>query len=156
MVKRTKKMSSGYVVFPARSEDVDYKRILDRGSAVLHAAAYRESVPCAQFETFSLAAHFQVSPHNVNDLIVRMAVHRSSPPFHHAMLGEKKLIVIRTHAAREAGFRIRFLGLVARRHNKVGISFVLRFHLVPPLQRASAARSDLAAAGFRASLTSWA
>src|SRR5258708_34485678 len=98
MVKRTKKMSSGYVVFPARSEDVDYKRILDRGSAVLRAAAYRESVPCAQFEIFPLAAHFQVSSHNVDDLIVRMAVHHSSPPFHHAVLGENALVVVRTHA----------------------------------------------------------
>src|SRR5258708_35805446 len=115
MVKRTKKMSSDYVVFPARSEDVDYKRILDRGSAVLHAAAYRESVPCAQFETFSLAAHFQGSPHNVDDLIVRMAVHRSSTPFHHAGVGEKKPVFIRKHAAREARCRIRFLGLVAYR-----------------------------------------
>src|SRR5260370_1187760 len=104
MVKRTKKMSSGYVVFPARSEDVDYKRILDRGSAVLHAAAYRESVSCAQFETFSLAAHFQVSPHNVDDLIVWVAVHRSSPPFRHAVLGEKELVVICKHACRRGPF----------------------------------------------------
>src|SRR5258708_16625549 len=131
MVKRTKKMSSGYVVFPARSEDVDYKRILDRGSAVLHAAAYRESVPCAQFETFSLAAHFQVPPHNVDDLIVRMAVHRSSPPFHHPVLGEKKLVVICKHAAREARFRIRFLALVPYRPTTIGQIFFFRFLLVP-------------------------
>src|SRR5882757_3354741 len=70
------------------------------------------------------------------------------------VLGEKELVVICKHAAREARFRIRFLGLVAYRHNKVGISFALRFHFVPPVQRASAVRSDLAAAGFRASFTS--
>ncbi len=120
------------------------------------AAADNESVPRAQFERFPLAAHFQMPTHNVDSLIVRMAVHRSRPTLHHLVLGEKELVVVGEHAACQAGFRMRFFGLVTRRDYKVGISFGLRFHFVPLVQRASAMRSDLAAVGFLASFTRWA
>jgi hypothetical protein len=122
---------------------------------VLHAAAYNESIPRAQFERFSLTVHLQMPAHNVDNLIVRMAVHRSSPPFYHLVLGEKEFVVVGEYAACQAGFRMRFLGLVARRNYKVGISFALRLHFAPLVQRASAVRSDLGALAFRASLTSW-
>ncbi len=121
---------------------------------MLHAAADYESVPCAQFESFPETVHFQMSTHNVDNLVVRMAMHRSSPTFDHLMFGEKELVVIGEHAACEAGFRVGFSCLATRCHYKVGISFALRFHFVPLVQRASAVRSDLAAAGFRASFTS--
>src|ERR1700722_15534803 len=79
MVIRAKK-NSGDIVFPARCEDVDYEGILQRGSAVLHAATHRESVSCAQFETFPQAVHCQMPAHNVHNLIVWMAVHPRRPP----------------------------------------------------------------------------
>lgn len=123
---------------------------------MLHATADNECVPRAQFERFSLAVHFQMPAHNVNNLIVRMAVHRSSPPLYHLVFGKKELVVIGEHAACQAGFRMGFFGLVTRCHYKVGISFALRFHFALPVQRASAVRSDLAAVGFRASFTRWA
>src|SRR5713101_1269472 len=148
--------SSRNVIFPARCEDIDYERILDRGGTVLHPTADNESVSRAQFERFPLGVHFQMPPHNVDDLIVRMAVHRSCPPFHHLVLDEKELVVISQHAACQARFRMGFFGLVTRRDHKVGISFALRFHFVPLVQGASAVRSDLAAVGFLASFTSWA
>jgi len=47
-------------------------------------------------------------------------------------------------------------GLVAGCDYQIRISSVLRFHIVPPVQCVSAARSDLAAMGFLASFTSWA
>ncbi len=123
---------------------------------MLNAPAHNESVPRAQYERFSLAVHFQMPTHNVDNLIVRMAVHRSRPTLHHLVLGEKELVVVGEHAACQAGFRVRFFGLVTRRDYKVGISFALRFHFVLLVQRASAMRSDLAAVGFLASFTSWA
>jgi hypothetical protein len=43
-----------------------------------------------------------MSTHNVDNLIVRMAMHRSNPAFHHVVLGEKKLVVVGEHATREA------------------------------------------------------
>ena len=58
--------------------------------------------PDTQFKCFAETIHFQMSTHNVDNLIVRMAVHRSSPPFHHFVFGEKKLVVIGEHAACEA------------------------------------------------------
>src|SRR5216684_6371096 len=148
--------SSRNVIFPARCEDIDYERILDRGGAVLHATADNESVSRAQFERFPLAVHFQMPTHNVDDLIVRMAVHRSRPSLHHLVLGEKELVVVREHAACQAGFRMRLFGLVTRRDYKLGISLALRFHFVSLVQGASAVRSDLAAMVFLASFTSWA
>src|SRR5260370_14442233 len=148
--------NSRNVIFPAGREDIDYERILDRGGAVLHATADNESVSRAQFERFSMAVHFQVPAHNVDNLIVRMAVHRSRPTLHHLVLGEKELVVVSQHAACQARFRMGFFGLVTRRDYKVGISFALRFHFAPRVQRASAVRSDLAAVGFLASFTSWA
>src|ERR1700721_3144063 len=39
VVTSMKKTTSGWVVFPARREGIDYPRILDRGSAALQAAA---------------------------------------------------------------------------------------------------------------------
>src|SRR5580692_13120508 len=92
--------------------------------------------------------------HNVDNLILRMAVHRSGPPFDHLVLSEKKFVVIREHSAYEAGFRMGFFTLVMRRHYQVRIGLALRLHLASPLQRASAVRSDLAVEGFRASFTS--
>ncbi len=122
---------------------------------MLHAATHNESIPCAQFEQFSLAGHFQMPAHNVDNLIVRVAVHRTSPPFDHLVLDEKELVVVGEHAAGQAEFRMGFLGLVARRNYEVGISLALRLHFAPLVQRASAVRSDLGALAFRASLTSW-
>src|SRR6266446_3873293 len=83
--------SSRNVVFPAGRKNIDYQRILDCGGAVLNAPAHNESVPRAQYERFSLAVHFQMPTHNVDNLIVRMAVHRSRPTLHHLVLGEKEL-----------------------------------------------------------------
>ena len=122
---------------------------------MLHAAPDNESVSRAQFERFSLAVHFQMPAHNVDNLIVRMAVHRTSPPFYHLVLGEEEFVVVGEHAPCQAGFGMGFFGLVSGCHHKVGISFALRFHFAPLVQRASAVRSDLAALAFRASLTSW-
>src|ERR1700722_16807694 len=153
MVIRAKK-NSGDIVFPARCEDVDYEGILQRGSAVLHAATHRERVSCAQFETFPPAVHCPMPAPNVHNLIVWMAVHRSRPPLQHSVLREKKLVVKRQHAPCESGFRTGFFAVVMRRHHKVGIGLALRFHLVPPIQRVSAVRSTLTGAEFRASLTS--
>jgi hypothetical protein len=122
---------------------------------MLHAAADNKSVPRAQFERFSLAVHFQVPAHNVDNLIVRMAVHRTGPPFYHLVLGEEEFVVVGEHAAGQARFRMGFFGLVAWRDYKVGISLALRLHFAPLVQRASVVRSDLGALAFRASLTSW-
>jgi hypothetical protein len=121
---------------------------------VLYRTANNESIPSAQFKCFAEAIYFQMSTHNVDNLIVGMAVHRSSPAFHHLVFGKKKLVVVGQHATCEAGFRMRFLGLVAGYHNKIRISSVLRFHFVASVQCLSAARSDLAAMGFLASFTS--
>lgn len=122
---------------------------------MLDAAADHKSVSRAQFERLSLAVHFQMPAHNVDHLIVRMAVHRTSPPFYHLVLGEEEFVVVGEHAAGQAGFRMGFFGLITWCHNKVGISFALRLHFAPLVQRASAVRSDLGALAFRASLTSW-
>src|SRR6201998_1386921 len=128
--------------------------MLHRGSGVLHPAADHESVSRAQLKTFSQATHFQMPTHNVDNLIVWMSVHRSSPAFHHLLVREKKFVVIGEHSAYEAGFRMGLFALVMRCHYQVRIGLVLRLHLASPLQRASAACSDLAVGGFRASFTS--
>jgi len=95
---------------------------------MLHAATHNESIPCAQFEQFSLAGRFQMPAHNVDNLIVRVAVHRPSPTFDHLVLDEKELVVVGEHAARKAAFRMGFFGLVTWRDYKVGISLALRLH----------------------------
>jgi hypothetical protein len=69
---------------------------------MLHASADNESVSRAQFKGFAETIHFQMSTHNVDNLIVRMAVHRSSPAFRHLVLSEKKLIVEGEYATCEA------------------------------------------------------
>jgi hypothetical protein len=128
-VKRTKRNSSGNVVFPAWRENIDYERLFDRARTVLHAAANNESVPCAQFESLAETVHPQMSADYVHNLIMRMAMHGSSPPFHHLMFSEKELVVIGEHSACEAGFRMGLFGLVTPDDYEVGISFVLHFHL---------------------------
>ena len=95
------KFSSRNVVFPARRKDIDYQGLLDCGSAVLHASADNENVSRAQVKCFAETIHFQMSTHNVDDLIVRMAVHRSTPAFQHVVLGEEKLVVVGEHATCE-------------------------------------------------------
>jgi hypothetical protein len=128
-----KKFSSGNVVFPAWRENIDYERLFDRARAVLHAAANNESVPRAQFESLAETVHPQMSADYVHNLIMRMAMHGSSPPFHHLMFSEKELVVIGEHSAREAWFRMGLFGLITPEDYKVGISFVLCFHLCPPV-----------------------
>src|SRR5262249_5584828 len=62
----------GNVVFSARRENVDHLRIA-----------------CPNFKGSAETVHSQVSAHHVDNLVVGMTVHRSSPAFHHLVLREE-------------------------------------------------------------------
>jgi hypothetical protein len=56
---------------------------------VFDAAADDEAVTASNIESCSLAGNFQMTAHNVNGLIVGMAVQASGPSLNHFVLGEK-------------------------------------------------------------------
>ena len=71
---------------------------------MIHATAYHEGISSANVKSATLAGDPEMAAHDVDNLIVRVAVHRAGPAFHHQMFGEKKFVVVGEHAAREAGF----------------------------------------------------
>ena len=101
---------------------------------MFHATTHNETVSRSNIVGLSLACDSQMSPHNVNNLIVRMAVHRADPPFHHFMFNQRELIVIGQHTAFESGFRVRFFRIFIWRHHDWGKSLWLRFDFNPPIQ----------------------
>ena len=96
---------------------------------MFHATTHNETVSRSNIVGLSLACDSQMSPHNVNNLIVRMAVHLADPPFHHLMFNQRELIVIGQHTAFESGFRVRFFRIFIWRHHDWGKSlwFAIRF-----------------------------
>ena len=66
---------------------------------MFHAAANNKTVARPDVVGFPLAGHPEMSPHDVNDLIVRMAVHRANPALLHPVLNKREMVVICEHAA---------------------------------------------------------
>jgi len=83
------KDGSGDVVLPAWCEDIDYQRIFDCGCAMFRTAAHDKGVARANLKRLPLAGDPEMAMHYVNDLLMRMAVYRPGPAFHHLMLGKK-------------------------------------------------------------------
>ena len=56
---------------------------------MFHAAANHECVSCLNVERGALARNPQTTGHDINNLVVRVAVHLTNPTFHHFMFSNK-------------------------------------------------------------------
>ena len=63
-----------------------HERILNRRASVLHSAPHHKAVSCAELESLVLASHAQIAVHDINDLIVHMAMLPSHPALVHFVL----------------------------------------------------------------------
>jgi hypothetical protein len=70
---------------------------------MLDATANNEAISRASIERDFANCNSQMSTHDVDDLLVGMTVAGAHPIFFHEMLGEKKLVVVGTHATDKTG-----------------------------------------------------
>src|SRR5260370_6048021 len=95
----------GNVVLTARRKHVDDQRLLQRRRSVFNAAADYERIAGTHFKCLAFARDLQMSTYHVNHLLMRVAMNGSNPSFLHAMLGQKKLVVVSQDFARETRLR---------------------------------------------------
>src|SRR5580704_10292143 len=124
---------SGEVVLPTRREDIHYPGIFDCGRPMLHATANDESIACSSVKRVSLTGDPNMAVHNVHNLIVRMAVHRSNPAFDHLVFSKKQFVVVGQHTTFQPAFRHGLFAFLVRYHDEVGESVCSRFHLLAPV-----------------------
>src|SRR5258708_31466496 len=100
---------------------------------MLHATANDESITCSSVKRASLTRDPDMAVHDVHNLIVPMAVHRSNPAFHHLVFGKKQFVVVGKHTAFQPAFRRGLLALLVRYHYEVGKRVCSRFHWLSPI-----------------------
>jgi hypothetical protein len=72
---------------------------------MFHTTAHDEGVTRSNVHGLSLAGDLEVPMHNIDDLLVEVAVHLPNPAFHHLMFRKKQFVVVSKDAASQTCFR---------------------------------------------------
>lgn len=92
---------------------------------MLNAAAHDKTIAGARVKSSISGSDAQKAGHDINHLVVRMAVRRAHPPILHAMFDERKFIAVRAHSALKTRFGKRGIHRVAGHESYVTHGFTI-------------------------------
>ena len=116
------------IVVPDRGKNVDYDRRFERGGLVFDSTAHHKAVAGANLKCLGATGDAEPAGDDVGDLIVRVAMTGTDPPFLHAVLGKKQFFIVGADGAGQTGLGRSVPYLARQRHYDIRKGLVIYFH----------------------------